>query len=476
MVLRSQRTYPLALHSATRRAINAGIVSAYDFQGDPNNAYAGGNGAPHVGSRVYGKNGTPPLVAVNADINGRDPSVGRTALTPYTGTHIGPLGFGSADGKGAFTIHRRFRTPSSHTLTTTSRTSVIYRDGIGSKLMLYATEAANYITFKWDVAGIIIPTNTLSAGVDFQVPYNTIVDIHLVRTGNTINYYLNGKLVASASVPSLLTYNTDWAGSSASNGVISGNPSDIILIDETYWNRALNATEVSQHTADPYAGYVNSAVVPDGVTITNPLPGTAVNSEGFVISGQYAGTTEPTGIEYRFNGGSWADLQLDPTDGWFTGTTAEVTSATGLLEVRFKNATTIIGSVSNILATPPAPTVTLVSQPLPDGQSQQFNLTTTRATTVQITLVAADGSTTTEGPVSFPVVAGVVNANFPAVKAGNYTVIIQAIGAGGTATIAGTAFSILGANGGGFVTNSVTVTSPPDIYSVASGLSINGGR
>jgi hypothetical protein len=451
-ILRNQRTYPLSLKSATQYALNAGVTASYDYQGDPNNAYAGGDGAPHVGSKAY----TKPipgasLVQVTTAIAGRDPSVGRTSTVCYNGPSMLDFGIGSSDGKGAFTIHRRFRTPST-VQSTSPRTVHVIRAASGSGLTLYMYgNAGGYHSFRWECGNTMVPSSDLPNN---RVTPGTLCDIHLTRSGDLVTVYLNGQAVASATLPSLTTFSTAWSGlASGTNNGLNGTPADdLILIDETYWNRALSAGEVFQHQSDPYAGYVNTAVVPDGVTITNPFSNATVSSEGFTIAGYYSGATAPTGIEFRFNGGAWTALSNQSIGGGtFSGMTGTVPIALGLLEVRFANATTITGSVSNITAKVPDPTVTLVSQPAPDGQSQSFTVSTTRADSIAITLTANGRGAVTQGPTSFPVANNAATGSFVGIPAGDYKVSITASGLGGTATIAGNAITILGADGGGEV-------------------------
>jgi hypothetical protein len=467
-ILRNQRTYPLSLKSAVQYALNAGVTAAYDYQGDPSNAYAGGDGAPHVGSKAYTKPiPNASLVQVTTAIAGRDPSVGRTSTASYNGPSMLDFGIGSSDGKGAFTIHRRLRTPST-VQSTSPRTVHVIRAASGSGLTLYMYgNVGGYHSFRWECGNTMVPSSDLPNN---RVTPGTLCDIHLTRSGDLVTVYLNGQAVASATLPSLTTFSTAWSGlASGTNNGLNGTPADdLILIDETYWNRALSSGEVFQHQSDPYAGYANTAVVPDGVTITNPFSNAIVSNEEFAIAGYYSGATVPTGIECRFNGGAWTALSSQFIGGGaFSGTLGAVPASTGLLEVRFANATTITNYVSNITAKVPDPTVTLVSQPSPDGQLQVFTLSTTRANSVAITLVANGNGAVTQGPISIPVTSESTTASFSGIPAGDYKVTITATGPGGTATIAGNAISILGAAGGGETILDGVIPTLPTVTSVS---------
>jgi hypothetical protein len=459
-VLRSERTYPLALKSAVQYALNNGLTAAYDWQGDPSNAYAGGDGVPHAGSKAFNKP-TPGavVVQVTTDIAGRDPSAGRTSTNTYNGPSAVDYGIGSSDGKGAFTIHKRIRTPTSVLQTYPPRYAQIIADSTGAKcvLYMYGTSDGKFY-FRWEIAG------TLITGGDVLFAPSTMVDLHLTRLGDVFSMYVNGKLSASLTKSGVMVSTAPWGGGLGNtiNG-ISGAPADnLVLIDDNYWNRALSAGEVFQHQSDPYAGYANTAVIPNGVTVTNPFPNAIVSSEGFMVAGYYAGSTVPTGIEYRFNGGAWAALSNQSIGGGaFSGTTGIVPSATGLLEVRFANAPAITNSVAGVTAKVPNPTITLTSQPPLDGQSQSFAFSTTRATSVAVTLAAVGNGAVTQGPVLFGVVNNAASGTMAGIPPGDYTVSITATGPGGTTAINGTPISILGVAGGGEPSTANADTLPP---------------
>lgn len=463
-ILRNQRTYPLTVKPAAQHPVNAGLVAAYDYVGDPANGYSGGNGVPHVGSKILTSSATPAVVAVDAAISGRDCSLGRTAIKPYLGTMIGALGFGTTDGKGSFTIHRRYRTPSVFSGTTSARVIVGYKDAGANRVTLHMTETSTYCFFKWGVQSdtTFVPSTSQASAEGFRIPFNTLVDLHLVREGDVVTAYLNGTQIASAVVPTLTTFNTNWAGSPPNDGPATGNPCDLLLIDHSIWTRALSATEVGQHTADPYVGYANSVPLAAGITITNPAPGSTINNEGFGIGGYYAGATIPSGLQYRFNGGPWTGMiDVVIENGAFSGASSLVAAATGVLEVRYSNDPTITGSVADLTAQPPPPTVAIVSQPPPDGQAQTFVLATTRANTVSVTLQAVGNGASTQGPVTEPVINDGATVNLQAIPPGDYAVAISATGDGGTASLIGTPISILGASGGGQIAGSGEDPPPP---------------
>jgi hypothetical protein len=279
-----------------------GIVAAYDFQGDPNNSYAKGDGVAHIGTNNYTKSHAPTLLAVTEHISGRDVSQGRTIAGTYRGTNIGALGFGSADGKGGFTIHRRFRTPSSASGQSGARAITEYRDAGAAKITLIMHEVAGYCHFRWEFWWYALPSAALSdSTVANRVSYNSIVDLHVTRSGDTLKIFVNGVLLFTGSSPGLTTLNTNWGGTAPFNGLTTGNPADLVWIDETYWNRALSDSEVAAHQADPYYGYVNVIPAPTGTITDQPAPdgqsqrfaGTTTNATigTYTLTGSNGGTT-----------------------------------------------------------------------------------------------------------------------------------------------------------------------------------------
>lgn len=278
-ISRAQRKYPLALRPSNDYPLNAGIVTAYDFQGDPGNAYAKGDGVPHIGNNTYGKvpAGVFSLVEAVPGIFGRDPSVGRTTFGAYNSTAISRLGIGSADGKGNFTIHRRMRTPSVASTDGSSVTFCRHADGSAVKITLFFREyiTEGNVVFYWSThngGSGQVTTPSVWGAESNRVPYNSIVDLHLVRDGDLIKTYVNGILVGTSSNIGLQTLNTDSTSTTNRNGITSGTVIDPLFIDETYWNRALTDTEVASHASDPYGGYTNNVVAPSGVVTNQPPP------------------------------------------------------------------------------------------------------------------------------------------------------------------------------------------------------------
>lgn len=465
---RNQRTYPLTLKSTTAYALNQGLVTAYDYAGNPNNAYAGGNGVPHVGTLVLAPEGSPTLVTLPNGILGRDPSQGLTVQTGYRGSSVGAMGFGAADGKGSWTIHRRFRAPSAYSGYSSYRNIADYRDKPGNQVRILMVESiANpWCFFTVEFGGTSnqsVPPVASREAAAYRVPYGSIVDLHIVRDGDVGKLYLNGVLASSITLPTTYNlYNSDWTGILRYDGSMNGTPSDLIQIDHNIWNRALSDAEVAQHKNDPYAGYVNTAVVPDGITIISPPPNSTVNSEGFTISGSYQGGS-PTSIQARFNGGAWVTIVSSPSGGSFSGQLTNLTRGTGTLEVRYGNTTTVTSSVSNITASPPAPSISVTNQP-PSGQSVTISATFQRASSLTYSLVAnSSGAVGISETVSttYSVTAATSSKTFTGVAPGEYTVNVVASGPVATTTATGTPFSILGVSGGGSVDTPVTSATQP---------------
>ncbi len=305
-ILRSQRTYPLALKDVSQAPINAGITAAYDYQGDPNNSYSKGNGAAHVGSFNYTvPTPSPTLVEASPGIFGRDPSVAKTVNTTYTGGDFLKFGIGSADGKGSFTIHRRYRLPSLNPRSGNREWFVAnYNDASGAKLALSLHERIEgHYFFRWSSGAANLPSTAAAAGDSaYHRQEGAIVDIHFVRDGDNLYYYLDGALRISGPLTTFTTLNTVAASQQfIRNGIGTTPIQDLVLIDETYWNRALSSSEVSQHRADPYAGYLNNVVAPTGTITSQPAPngqsqrfvGTTTNATSgtYTLTGSDGGVT-----------------------------------------------------------------------------------------------------------------------------------------------------------------------------------------
>lgn len=287
-VNRNQRTYPLALKSAASFPINAGITAAYDWAGNPDNSYAGGDGAPHAGTWTITKDTGAdfPVVQVATGIFGRDISQNmRTDVRlAYKRQYFDKLGIGSADGKGPFTIWNRYRTPSAYTASTGQRTLATYVDSGGVKTRLVMVDdPGGFVYFAWEMSGsynsaLTLPPSGRFTDPAFRVPHNTIVDLHVVRNGDNITAYMNGVSIGTISAPTYVADNLPWTGSAAGqHGFTGATPANVILIDMTTWNRALSDAEVAQQAADPYNAYANTGTAtPPPPTTTKPAAPTAV--------------------------------------------------------------------------------------------------------------------------------------------------------------------------------------------------------
>lgn len=296
---RSARKYPLQLKSAASYPLNAGLVTAYDYAGDPANAYAGGDGAPHVGTWSMTKDtgAAFPVVTVSPGILGRDLSQGmRTDVRQaYRRIYADKIGIGSADGKGPFTLHFRLRTPAVFTGTTGVRTLYNMFDGSGAKIRIIMAESASgYLYLAWELsASSSTATNIPSTSARFtdaslRIPHNSVVDIYLTRDGDLFSYYINGALAATLTNADYVLNSAAWSGNvSGQYGVTGTTPADIVAIDNNYWNRALSAGEVQAHAADPYGGYVPEAVEP---VATPPAAPTGLIASGGVNQMSVSGT------------------------------------------------------------------------------------------------------------------------------------------------------------------------------------------
>lgn len=269
---RNDRTYPLQLKAGA--AINNGLVTAYDFAGDPNNGYAGGDGAPHVGTWVLGKDtgAAFPVVTAAPGILGRDLSQGmRTDVRQaYLRFYADKLGIGSADGLGNFTLHQRYRSPAQYTGAANAKTLFSINDSRGARIRLVLEDRTEgYCYLYWELGGTTNAATNLPATADrawlpqLRIPHNSVVDLHLVRSGSEFRYYINGALVATLTNDTWTIDNAPWTGVTAGKlGVTGATPADIIAIDHNYWNRALSPAEVQAHYSDPYAGYVSTTSAP----------------------------------------------------------------------------------------------------------------------------------------------------------------------------------------------------------------------
>lgn len=460
-----ERTYPLTLKSVPAYSINAGVVSAYDYAGDPKNGFAGGGGAPHVGSKTFSAvNGTPSTLQVAAGIWGRDFSIGKTATAQYGGLHTKELGFGSADGKAGFTLYRRYRTPST-SAQVTALPIASYRDASAACIVLYMQQHAdgyNYFYFSLK-GGYSLPVSTLrTSEPSLRVAPSTVVDLYLTFDGTTASFYLNGAPVASLSTPDFFCYNTQWSGVSAKDGPGAG-PLDLVAIDHTIWNRALSAAEVAFHYSDPYGGYVNTAPVANGVRITGPVPNAIVNSDGFTVSGTYAGAA-PTAIQARFKGGAWTTIASAPTGGVFSGTMPAQPTGNGLLEVRYANSTSTTASTT-VTARMPLPSIGIAIQSAPDGQTISFDLVIQRTASLNINLIPTSSGAVSKSitiPTGNSFSPANITATLEAIEAGSYAVNVTGSNESGNTVISGMPFTILGIEGGGYLATSASPEPLPN--------------
>jgi hypothetical protein len=472
---RNLRIYPLKLKTPTQYSLNAGITSAFDYAGDPSSGFAGGDGAPHAGTHALTKDAGAnfPTVLAAPGIYGRDISQNKSgAVQAYRGMDLSRLGIGD---NGPFTLHHRYRAPSAFT-TTSVRAIARYSNASGVKITLSTVESADgYVCFFWIFGEhTSFPVVSARTAENLRVPFGSIVDLYMVRDGTTVSVYVNDVLAVAGTSNSLNTGGGPWTGASSGtyHGYAGSSTSDLILIDDTVWNRALSQAEVIQHRRDPYAGYDNMAVVAPGIKITGPVPNATVNSEGFLVSGTYSGST-PTSIQARFKGGTWVTLVASPSGGSFSGTMPATTPSTGLLEVRYSNNTSLVDSIT-VTTAPPRPSVSVATQDPPDGQNVSLSIAFQRARTLVVDLVAkGDGAVSRSLTVtpSYSVNAATVPAQFEAVAPGKYDVVVTATNESGDVTANGTPFSIMGVAGGGSgpgtAPNAVAPGAPSNVTATA---------
>lgn len=504
-ILRSQRIYPLALKDTAQAPINVGITAAYDYQGDPNNAYAKGNGQAHVGNFNYTVPATAPLlVEVAPGISGRDTSAGKTVNTTYMGGDLLKFGIGTSDGKGNFSIHRRYRVPSAIQVPSGSVNWIIadYRDAGGSRIALSMIEnVIGKFYFRIDVGSVQIPSASAAASnTALHRNPGSIVDLHLVRNGDTFEYYLDGVLMYSSSVPSMTTFNTAWGGSAVRNGIGVAPIQDLVLIDETYWNRALSASEVSQHQADPYYGYANTVVAPTGTVTSQPAPdgqsqrfaGTTTNATSgtYTLTGSNGGVTVGP-LPFAVAGDTFDFSETGLAPGAYTPTLT-VTGPGGTAGVTGASAFTIGGVAGGgELYTPPVEsTVTSVAvSPSTATGSTTFTAVVngTNGPSQAVTWAASAGWITSGGVFTAPaatssvqtitITATSVQDN---TKAGTATVTIAATAPTPTVTSVAVSPASIGLNGGGIQQFNATVNgtnSPPQTvtWSASIGTITSGG-
>lgn len=348
-VLRSQRTYPLTL---TGDALNTGITGAWDWAGDPANSRAGGNGQDHSGlGHHWTAPGTSPTVVANiggvTGLDGRDTSRGRTATSYYSAPSANLANVGQDFGTGDFSMWFRVRAPSVVPASVAAPPFTRNKETNGITDLLVVSMYGVPATGGWHPYAVIgTGTNALDWRDTDTTPVAAggIVDIHIVRSGTTVKAYVNGALERTS------TNGSTWAaGTGSGTGNLRGcwaDTSDVVLIDEINWGRALSDAEVAAHAANPYSYYANSAPV-NSVAVTTPADSSSVGVN-FVITGTYAGGDVPTSIEASFNGSAYQTIDASPAGGTFSGTFTGATPATGTLTVRWSNQTGVTDTVTSL--------------------------------------------------------------------------------------------------------------------------------
>lgn len=217
----------------------------------------------------------------------------------------------------------------------------------------------------------------------------------------------------------------------------------------------------------PAGTYVNETSVPPGATqyvVTGPTTGTeGIPSEQFnclangptdatvtVTDGGAGGTFSPSA---NFPAVEGSFTYTAPNDGTYTLT---FTNNRGLVDP------SPIVFTSNVYV-PPA-TISLASQSAPQGQSVSFNVTTTNATTVRITLTSTTDSE--QFAKEFSVQSGSSSLVYDSIQPDTYSVILTAIGSGGEQSVAGNNFTVLGLSGGGEI-EFVVPDAPTDANAIA---------
>lgn len=347
-VLRSQRTYPLAL---TGSSLNASITAAYDWAGDPANSRAGGNGADHSGnSRTWTPGGTTPSVVANiggvTGMDGRDTTIGGTTSgNYYRAADLAALGCGF--GTGAYSFWYRIRMPSVAVATTQAMQITQNKNAAGAVLLVLGCYEVTS-TSKYHpriTVGATQPLEWSTSGNTGFAP-STVVDVHVTRSaGGVVKCFINGVKLATGSD------STDWTsgGVTATNN-LRGNSTnatrDFVLIDEIVWGRELTEAEVTAQQANPYSYYTNSAPA-DSITVASPAASATVGTS-FTISGTYTGSGSPTTIEASFNGSAYQTIVASPAGGTYSGTFTGASAGTGTLTVRWSNSTAILATVANL--------------------------------------------------------------------------------------------------------------------------------
>ena len=109
--------------------------------------------------------------------------------------------------------------------------------------------------------------------------------------------------------------------------------------------RQKNASDVA-YVDDITAFFKGGDVAVTSVTPNEVIQRDSETEGDIPISGTFAGS--PSGIEARFNGGSWQTIDENPAGGSYSGTLTDQSVGQGDLEVRYENNTNVTDTVSNV--------------------------------------------------------------------------------------------------------------------------------
>lgn len=178
-----------------------------------------------------------------------------------------------------------------------------------------------------DIAGAVID-NVVCYG-------NGLIDFFGASTTSTVSYLASGD--SSATGANALTGVTSAAFTNYAGQVYT----------------AANGGVLDNSAAGGADRGLNLSVA-DIIAVTSPYDwqffarNKTTNTGNIAITGTYSGSTVPSSIEARWNGGAWTVIDAAPTGGAFSGTLSGLTSGNGTLEVRYSNATTVTDSVDNV--------------------------------------------------------------------------------------------------------------------------------
>lgn len=189
------------------------------------------------------------------------------------------------------------------------------------------TNTASRGGMRKDIAGAVID-NVVCYG-------NGLVDFFGASTTSTVSYLASG--------------DTSATGANALTGVTTAAFTN--YAGEVY---TAAAAGVLDNSAAGGADRGLNLSVADIIAITSPYDwqffarNKATNTGSIAITGTYSGSTVPTSIQARWNGGAWTTISASPSGGTFSGTLTSLASGNGTLEVRYSNATTVTDSVDNV--------------------------------------------------------------------------------------------------------------------------------